>query len=67
MSEPSFAYINGKEFVKERMEMAKTKDSFWQDFRISDPVAKKVIPKSFYCEKVTDLLVCGGISKPETK
>ena len=59
--------VDGKEFVKERIELAKTKDSFWQDFRISDPVAKKVIPKSFYCEKAMELLVCGGISNTDKK
>jgi len=55
---------NGKEHIRERMEMAKTKSVFWQDFTFLNPVNKKIEPKQMYCEKVTDLIVCGGIYKP---
>lgn len=55
--------IDGKEFVKERVEMAKTKSTFWQDYKFTNPVDKKIEPKRMYCEKLEDTVVCGGIYK----
>lgn len=55
--------IDGKAFVKERVEMAKTKPSFWQDYKFTNPETKKIEPKSMYCEKLDDTVVCGGIYK----
>jgi signal transduction histidine kinase len=54
---------DGKEFVKERLELAKSKSKFWQDYKFKDPVTAKVLPKAAYCEKVGDLIVCSGIYK----
>lgn len=54
----------GKEHIKERMELAKTKSSFWHDFKFVNPVNKKMEPKSMYCERADELVVCGGIYKP---
>lgn len=53
--------IDGKEFVRERTELAKTKSSFWQDYKFTNPLTKKVEPKSMYCERLDDTVVCGGI------
>ena len=55
--------IDGKAFVKERMELAKTKPSFWQDYKFTNPENKKVEPKSMYCERLEQTVVCGGIYK----
>lgn len=59
--------IDGKPFVKEYVEATKAKGKSWTDFRYTDPVTKKVLPKSAYCEKVSlksgDVLVCSGIYK----
>lgn len=55
--------IDGKEFVKERMALAKTKGTFWQDYKFTDPTTKKIAPKSMYCERLDDAVVCGGIYK----
>ncbi len=55
--------VDGKEFVKERVEMGKAKPSFWQDYKFTNPVTKKVEPKSMYCERLDDTVVCGGIYK----
>jgi len=55
--------IDGKEFLKERMELAKSKSNFWQDYKFTNPVSKKVEPKSMYCEREDDLVVCGGVYK----
>ncbi len=57
------ADADGKEFVKERVELAKSKGKFWQDYKFTDPVSKKVLPKSAYCEKVGDDIVCAGVYK----
>jgi signal transduction histidine kinase len=57
------ADADGKEFVKDRVELAKSKGKFWQDYKFTDPLTKKVLPKSAYCEKTGDLIVCAGIYK----
>ena len=55
--------IDGKPFVKERVDMAKTNATFWQDYKFTNPETKKIEPKSLYCEKLDDTVVCGGIYK----
>lgn len=55
--------VDGKAFVKERVEMAQSKASFWQDYKFTNPETKKIEPKSMYCEKLEDSVVCGGIYK----
>jgi hypothetical protein len=55
--------IDGTPFVKERMDLAKTKGTFWQDYKFTNPTTKKIEPKSMYCEKLDDSVVCGGIYK----
>jgi cytochrome c len=55
--------IDGKAFVKERMDLAKTNATFWQDYKFTNPETKKIEPKSMYCEKLEDTVVCGGIYK----
>ncbi len=54
---------DGKEFVKERVELAKSKGKFWQDYKFTDPLTKTVQPKQMYCEKYNEVVVCGGIYK----
>ena len=56
--------IDGKEYMRERMELAKSKGVFWQDFKMVNPVNKKIEPKAMYCERASELVVCGGIYKP---
>jgi signal transduction histidine kinase len=55
--------IDGKEFVRERVELAKAKGSFWQDYKFTNPETKKVEPKAMYCERLEETVVCGGIYK----
>lgn len=57
------ADADGKEFVKERVALAKSKGKFWQDYKFTDPVSKKVLPKSAYCEKTGEQIVCAGVYK----
>jgi cytochrome c len=55
--------VDGKLYVKERIEMANKQPSFWQDYKFVNPVSKKVEPKQMYCERVENTAVCGGIYK----
>jgi cytochrome c len=55
--------IDGKLYIKERMDLAKSKGTFWQDYKFTNPSTKKIEPKSMYCEKVDDLVACAGIYK----
>jgi signal transduction histidine kinase len=55
--------VDGKFFVKERVEMARAQPTFWQDYKFANPVSKKVEPKQMYCERVAETAVCAGIYK----
>lgn len=55
--------VDGKPYVKERVDLAKSKGTFWQDYKFVNPVTKKVEPKQMYCEKVGETAVCGGVYK----
>jgi len=55
---------DGKFYVKERIEIAKTKGSGWQDYKFTNPVTKKLEPKTAFVEKYEDLIVgCGAYKK----
>jgi len=58
-----FADADGKEYMKERVSLAKSQGKFWHDYKFTDPVTKKVLPKSMYCEKSGELIVCAGVYK----
>jgi len=55
--------VDGKPFVKERVELSQSKGTFWQDYKFTNPVTKKIEPKQMYCERLDDVAVCGGIYK----
>jgi cytochrome c len=55
--------VDGKFFVKERIELAQKQPSFTQDYKFVNPVSKKVEPKQMYCERLDNTAVCGGIYK----
>jgi signal transduction histidine kinase len=55
--------VDGKPFVKERVEMGKANATFWQDYKFTNPTTKKIEPKQMYCERLDDTVVCGGIYK----
>lgn len=54
---------DGKFYVRERVEAAKTRSSFWQDYKFTNPTTKRIEPKSTYCETSSDKIVCVGIYK----
>lgn len=56
--------IDGKAFIRERLDLAKSKPAgFWQDYKFTNPTSKKIEPKQVYCERSDDTIVCGGIYK----
>lgn len=56
-----FKDTDGKEVVKERVELAKQEPSFWQSYKFMNPVTKTVEPKQMYCERLSETVVCGGV------
>ena len=54
---------DGKFYVKEGVEIAKTKGKGWQDYKFTNPISKKLEQKKAYIEKVDDLIVGCGIYK----
>lgn len=54
---------DGKFYVKERIEISKTKGKGWQDYKFTNPISKKVENKTAYIEKVDDLIVGSGAYK----
>jgi cytochrome c len=55
--------VDGKFFVRERVELARKQSSFWQDYKFVNPVTKKVEPKQMYCERLGETAVCAGVYK----
>ena len=55
--------VDGKPYVKERVDLARAQPTFWQDYKFANPVSKKVEPKQMYCERVGETAVCSGIYK----
>ena len=53
--------VDGKFFVKERIELARKQSTFWQDYKFVDPATKKIEPKQMYCERLDDTAVCAGV------
>ncbi|GJJ02323.1 hypothetical protein RugamoR64_28610 [Duganella rhizosphaerae] len=53
--------VDGKAFVKERVELAKKKQPFWQDYKFTNPISGQIEPKAMYCVPEDDMVVCGGV------
>lgn len=59
--------IDGNYFIRERLEIAKTKGSGWQEYKFTNPVTQKIEPKILYIEKVDDVVVTSGAYKEHQK
>jgi signal transduction histidine kinase len=55
---------SGKEFVKERTELAKKDGKGWQEYQFMNPVTKKVERKVAYFEVVDGVILMCGAYKP---
>ena len=53
--------VDGKPFVRERLELAKMGQPFWQDYKFVNPVSRNIEPKTMYCMPEDDLVLCGGV------
>ena len=53
--------IDGHLVIRERVELARTRASFWQEYKYTNPISKRIEPKHTYCERLDDLIVCGGV------
>jgi cytochrome c len=56
-----FKDTDGKEYMKERVELMKKQPSAWQDYKFMNPVSKEIESKSMYIERSGDLIVGCGI------
>lgn len=55
---------DGKAFVKERIEIIKTKGKGWQNYKWSNPVSKAIENKTAYIEKSDEFIFgCGAYKK----
>lgn len=55
--------VDGKYYVKERVELAAKQPEFWQDYKFVDPVTKKIEPKQMFCQRLAETAVCAGVYK----
>ena len=53
--------VDGKYFVKERVELARKHAEFWQDYKFVSPQTKKIQPKQMYCQRLNATAVCAGV------
>jgi cytochrome c len=55
--------VDGKYYVKERVELAAKQADFWQDYKFVNPVTKKIEPKQAYCSVQGEAIICSGVYK----
>ena len=53
--------VDGKEFVKERVEMMKKQASGWQDYKFRNPTTNQIEPKAMCIERLNDVIVGCGV------
>ena len=53
--------VNGKAFVRDELEIARSKGAGWVDFVWFNPTTKAMAPRSSYFEKVGELIVLTGV------
>lgn len=56
---------DGKYYMRERIQRAKTKKSGWQDYKMFDPLTMKMERKTVYFERYGDIMVACGAYMPE--
>jgi cytochrome c len=52
---------DGKLFIKERVELAREQSAFWHSYKWHNPATKEIEPQETYCERLNDIVVCGGV------
>lgn len=56
--------VDGKAYIRERLEMLKSKDRGWQDYKFVNPVTKQIEQKTMYFQKYGDVVISCGAYKP---
>jgi cytochrome c len=51
---------DGKYFLKEIVDVANSKESGWVHYKWTNPMTRKVEPKTTYFQKVDDVILCSG-------
>jgi hypothetical protein len=54
---------DNKRFVKERIEIAKSKGSGWQHYKFSNPITRRIESKTAYVERFDDCIIGSGAYK----
>lgn len=54
---------DGKPYVRASLQLAKERPAFWHDYKLANALTRKIEPRSMYCERIDDMVVCGGIYK----
>ena len=52
--------MTGKKFISDIVNTAKEKGLGWTEYKWSDPITKKTMPKTLYFEKVDNMIICCG-------
>ena len=52
---------DGKLFIKERVELAREQSAFSHNYKWLNPATKEIEPQEAYCERLNDIVVCGGV------
>lgn len=52
--------IDGKAYIRETVERARTEEQFWVDHKFTNPVMRQIRPMRMYCERLSDAVVCSG-------
>lgn len=55
--------VDGVHYIQDRMKLAQAHPNFWQDYKFTNPVTKKIEPKQMYCQRLDNTAVCGGVYK----
>jgi cytochrome c len=63
MSAGVLALIVGSSGLAHAAKLARRKRKFRHDYKFTDPVTKRVLPRSTYCERVESTAVWVGIYK----
>ena len=54
---------DGKNFLKEIVDDAKSKENGWARYKWTNPMTKKVEQKTTYFQKMDDIIICSGAYK----
>ena len=55
--------VDGKQFVKERVRIAREHGKGWQEYKFQNPLTKRIEQKVVYFERVGDVIVACGAYK----